>query len=37
VLDVNGKHRFSGGILPFLPGAAQSLLKVLAGSGKQHD
>lgn len=37
VLDTNGKHRFSGGILPFPSEAAQSLLKVLAGSRKQFD
>jgi len=41
VLDTDnkndGKHRFSGGILPFPQEAAQSLLKVLTGSRKQFD
>lgn len=37
VLDTHGKHRFSGGILPFPQEAAQSLLKALATSRKQFN
>ena len=37
VLDVNGKHIFSGGILPFPREAAQSLLRVLAEARKQFN
>ena len=37
VLTMNGKHVFSGGILPFPQEAAQSLLKVLTESRKQFD
>jgi len=37
VLYLNGKHIFSGGILPFTREASQSLLKVLTQSRKQFD
>ena len=37
VLDVNGKHIFSGGILPFPREAAQSLLRVLTEARKQFN
>jgi hypothetical protein len=37
VLKSDGKHHFAGGILPFAPEPAQSLLKVLEKSRKQFD
>lgn len=37
VLYLNGKHIFSGGVLPFPREAAQKLLKVLTKSRKQFD
>lgn len=37
VLEANGRHIFSGGILPFPRESAQSLLRVLAESKKQFD
>ena len=37
VLNMNGQHVFSGGILPFPREAAQSLLKVLTESRRQFD
>ena len=37
VLNTNGKHAFSGGILPFPQEASRSLLKVLTKSRKQFD
>ena len=37
VLNMNGKHIFSGGILPFPREAAQSLLRVLTESRKQFN
>jgi len=37
VLTANGKHYFSGGILPFPRDASQSLLRVLDKSRKQFD
>jgi hypothetical protein len=37
VLGINGKHLFSGGILPFPQEAAQNLLKLLADSRKAFD
>jgi hypothetical protein len=37
VLPTNGKHIFSGGILPFPPEAAQSLLRVLTESRSLFD
>ena len=37
VLETHGKHRFSGGILPFPHEAAQSLLEVLAKSRKKFN
>jgi hypothetical protein len=37
VLNMNGKHIFSGGILPFSREASQSLLRVLTESRKQSN
>ena len=37
ILESNGKHIFSGGILPFPQEAGQSLLKVLSKSRKQFN
>jgi len=37
VLNMNGKHIFSGGILPFSREASQSLLRVLTESRKQFN
>jgi hypothetical protein len=37
VLNINGKHAFSGGILPFPRETSRSLLKVLTKSRKQFD